>query len=311
MYYNFLSNLTICVVVFFIIFKNNFSKLLDNSSMLISFLFNYHQTQWTVAEIDLPTSRQTNSCAERSISGLICQSCELLATCIRIRGQWQTLPVEMCDSSMGFYCNLEKQGCSNETSPCHPFGYEGNFACTSEGTFPDPYDCQRYHMCYRAGSVLVSASVDCGRDKAFSAQTGDCSLTLRDDVCQGKQYKCIHSGDSAHWHGNRNIFYICKVTLDLGERIMYPTLYRCAPGEVYNGRDCVERQGPPAITTISPPNGEQFKCTRRGLFSDFNDCRSYFYCDVLLRKKRYACPLGTHFNLSLQACSEGPCVLGI
>lgn len=224
---------------------------------------------------------------------------------MRIGRQWKTLPVEMCDSSMGFYCNLEKKGCSNETSPCHPFGYEGNFACTSEGTFPDPYDCQRYHMCYRAGSVLVSAAVDCGSDRAFSAQTGDCSLSLADNVCHGRQFNCTNSGDSAQWNGNRNIFYICKATYDHGERVIYPTLYRCAPGEMYNGRDCVKIQQ--IITTTKAPTAEVFKCTSRGLHRDVNDCTSYYYCDVLLRQTRYTCPLGTHFNGSLQSCSNGPC----
>lgn len=228
---------------------------------------------------------------------------------MRVGGQWQTLPIEMCDSTLGYYCNLEKRGCSNETSPCHPFGYEGNFACTSEGTFPDPYDCQRYHMCYKAGSVLVSAAVDCGRDKAFSAQTGDCSLTLRDDVCRGPQYKCANSGDSAQWRGNRNIFYICKATLDLGVRILYPTLYRCAPGEWYNGRDCVEGQSNQQITTTVPPNLVYFVCTSRGLHPDMHDCRSYFYCNALLRLTRYTCPLGTHFDSGLQSCTKGPCVI--
>lgn len=278
--------------------------MLTSSSILI-----VQQSHWTTATEFQLTTRQTHSCAERSISGLICQSCELMATCVRIAGKWHTLPVEMCDASMGLYCNLEKRGCSNETSPCHPFGYEGNFECTSEGIFPDPYDCQRYHMCYKSGKELRSSSVDCGSDRAFSAQTGDCSLSLRDEVCQGRQFKCSSSGESAPWNGNRNIFYICKATYDLGERIIYPTLFRCAPGEYYNGRDCVENERVlTSPTTSAAPIVEVFKCTGRGLFPDSNDCKSYFYCDVLLRMARYTCPLGTHFSRKSQSCMKGICI---
>lgn len=254
------------------------------------------------------TSRETNTCSDRSISGLICQSCELVASCLIINGQWQTVPVELCDTNNGFYCNLARKGCSNETGPCLPSGFEGNFACTSQGVFPDPYDCQRYHMCYNAKSTIVSANIECGTDRAFSATTGDCSKSINDTVCTRPQYTCLSSGDSGHWPGNRNIFYICKAGTYQDQRILYPTLYRCAPGEVFNGRDCVE------VGSIAQPliDGSfsltpAFTCTSSGLYPDPANCRSYFYCDVLLRMKRLSCPKGTHFEDARKSCFRGEC----
>lgn len=224
-----------------------------------------------------------------------------------INGQWHTIPVETCETD-GFYCNLKYQGCSNETGPCHPFGFEGNFACTSEGVFPDPYDCQKYHMCYSAGSTLVSANIECGSNKAFSAATGDCSLALNDTVCSAKQYKCTNAGDSGTWPGNLNIFYICKATLDHGERILYPTLYRCASGEVFNGRDCVPRNEHKAgAGTVNAVNGPSFECKRIGLNADPGNCQSYYFCDVLLRAKRYTCPNNSHYDDTRKACVRGKC----
>lgn len=250
------------------------------------------------------TSRETNVCSERETSGLICQSCDLLARCIRLNGNWLTIPVETCNTEEGFYCNLEKKGCSNATGPCHPFGFEGNFACTSEGVFPDPYDCQKYHMCYRAGHTLVSANIECGGDKAYSAATGDCSATIDDGVCNEPQYECHQSGDSQAWAGNMNIFYICKATFDRGERILYPTLYRCSSGEVFNGRDCIPRQ---QYVKVPGEKHEIFVCEKNGLFSDPGHCQSYYYCDSSLNWKKYTCPQHTHFDNRMKTCVRGSC----
>lgn len=258
------------------------------------------------------STRETTSCDERSTSGLICQTCELMATCVMVDSAWMTVPVETCDTDEGYYCNVARRGCSNETGPCHPFGYVGNFACTSQGVFPDPYDCQKYHMCYNAASQPVVANIECGGNKAFSAATGDCSMGLNDTVCSRPQFTCSNSGDIAAWPGNANIFYICKATLERGQRILYPTLYRCASGEVFNGRDCMPRgrgNAPSGSDADKPakPVPAPFRCPHNGLHIDPLDCRAYYYCDVLLRSKRHRCPDATHFVDSKKSCMRGPC----
>lgn len=259
------------------------------------------------------SARETSMCNERESSGLICQGCGLLARCVRIHGGWETIPVETCSPEEGFYCNLNVGGCSNRTGPCHPLGFEGNFACTSEGVFPDPYDCQRYHLCYRAIHTLVSANIECGGNRAFSAATGDCSLTLDDDVCTTKQYTCQHSGDSQAWPGNRNIFYICKANFEQGQRILYPAIYRCASGEIFNGQDCVQKEEmiyhSPTIglTTSTAVNDSIYNCEKRGLFGDPADCHSYYYCDSTLTWAKYTCPTKTHFNNRTKSCVRGEC----
>lgn len=220
------------------------------------------------------SNRETSNCADRSTSGLICNTCSMIATCVRVNGVWLTEPVERCDTDAGMFCNLDAQGCSNATGPCHPFGYEGNFSCLSEGVFPDPYDCQRYHMCYRAGNIIVPANIDCGGIRAFSAATGDCSLTTKDSVCSKRQYNCTRPGESGAWPGNKNIFFICKATLDNGERILYPTLYRCAPGEKFEVDECVPIDSTPStgITTTFTTNTEKFMCKTPGLHVNPSDC---------------------------------------
>lgn len=253
------------------------------------------------------STRSTNECSERKTSGLICQDCFLLARCVRISGIWQTIAVDECNKERGEFCNLASKGCSNATGPCNPLGLVGNFPCTSEGVFPDPYDCQIYHMCYRVGHTNVSVKIECGQDRAFSATTGDCSLSLNDSVCTHTQYQCNHAGEIHAWPGNSNIFYICHATID--QHILYPTMYRCAPSEVFNGSDCVPRgtHGPGGDGGGGVP--EQFTCTKSGLFGDSNDCKSYFYCDYSLRWKRYTCELGSHFDNRTKACMRGNCWL--
>lgn len=254
------------------------------------------------------TARETNMCNERETSGLICQGCDLLARCVKMDGSWQTIPVETCNTEDGFYCNLNAKGCSNATGPCHPLGFEGNFACTSEGVFPDPYDCQRYHMCYRAIHTLVSANIECGGNRAFNAATGDCSLTLDDEVCSAKQYRCQHSGDSQAWSGNRNIFFICKANFEQGQRILYPALYRCASGEIFNGQDCVAKEQETVYHSPLPiVNETEFFCEKRGLYEDPDDCHSYYYCDSTLKWTRYTCPGRTHFHNRTKSCVRGEC----
>lgn len=248
-------------------------------------------------------TRSTNDCHERKTPGLICQDCSLLARCVRINSRWPTIPVELCDNDAGEYCNVAAGGCSNATGPCNPLGYEGNFSCTSEGVFPDPYDCQKYHMCYRVGDTKVSTKIECGHDHAFSAATGDCSLSLKDEVCTKSQYKCDHTGESHEWPGNSNIFYICHATIDIGQRILYPIIYRCGPREKFDGNDCVKRDR----NLGNKGAREPFKCRKSGLFGDANDCKSYYKCDLLLRLMRYTCEHGSHFDNRTKACMQGMC----
>lgn len=251
------------------------------------------------------STRATHECSERQISGLICQSCHLLARCVRINGEWQTKPVELCNEGAGEFCNVAARGCSNATGPCNPIGYEENFPCTSAGVFPNPYDCQKYHMCYRVGHTNVSAKLECGQDRAFSAATGDCSLSLNDSVCTQPQYQCHDSGEIRAWPGNSNIFYICHaMRTETGHRILIPTLYRCAAGEVFNGSDCVQRRNYDGGDGDTP---ETFACKKSGLFGDANDCKSYFYCDYSLRWKRFTCEQGSYFENRTKACMRGNC----
>ncbi|KNC32938.1 hypothetical protein FF38_07757 [Lucilia cuprina] len=270
--------------------------------------------------------RETSTCEGRQSPGPICESCDLLSTCVKHSNGWVNIPVETCDTQNGFYCNARLGSCSNATGPCHPFSFEGNFPCTSHGVFPDPYDCQKYHMCYFVGPTLVSASVDCGSDKAFNPATGQCSLTITHPVCHEKQFKCENAGDAHAWPMSPNIFYICKATSNQDERVLYPTLYRCDDGEIFDGYFCRADNArepnattkpiipatstlPPSVvvpTTIAPVLPRV--CSDVGLFADTQDCRKYYYCSAISGNlKQMECPVGTYFNEATSSCAFGSC----
>ncbi|EDV38683.1 uncharacterized protein Dana_GF24908 [Drosophila ananassae] len=268
--------------------------------------------------------RESNSCEGRQTPGPICESCELLATCVRHSNGWVNIPVESCDVANGYYCNARLGSCTNETGPCHPFGIEGNFQCTSQGIFPDPYDCQKYHMCYFVGATLVAAAVDCGNDKAFDARTGQCTLTLNDPVCLQRQYNCPNAGFVAAWPSNPNIFYVCKSTVNQNlndSLVIYPSLHRCNDGEIF--MDYVCRAGSNVLSPstdpsnpseiIEDPNDGGFNvmpttCQHVGLIADMDDCRKYYYCSALNGTLRHMdCPVGTYYRPELSSCVLGTC----
>ena len=250
----------------------------------------------------------------------------MVSTCVRVNNEWLTVPVEAC--SRGEYCNLKEKGCSSNTGPCNPVGHTGNFVCTSLGIFPNPYDCQRYHVCYQSGINLVSLGFACMHETAFSPTTGECSLTVEDGVCNEPQFKCENSGDKGSWPGNDNIFYICKAVEVNNQRVLFPTLYRCGSNEVFTGQLCERKPltistpaetftmststSPlssstqnPIDTTTSP--GGNFICYRAGIYPDRTNCRYYFSCDTYLRPIRIQCPIGTYFNQEMSSCYRGEC----
>ncbi|XP_014102993.2 uncharacterized protein [Bactrocera oleae] len=284
-------------------------------------------TTWFTLTVSQIQPREANTCESRQTSGNICESCELLSTCVRNSSGWMIIPIEICDTAKGYYCNSRHGMCSNSTGPCHPFAMDGNFPCTSQGIFPDPYDCQKYHMCYFAGVTLVSVTLECFGNKAFNVATGQCTATLQDPICLLPQFQCDKVGDAHAWPNSPNFFYICRALSQQDERVLYPSLYRCSDGEVFNGYACQQGNiqlettttAPIAVTTVVTLNGSDTdssstatpasgRCSMAGLSANPNDCTSYYYCSAVngIQSQR-KCPSGTHFSTQYASCVFGAC----
>lgn len=256
--------------------------------------------------IDSITKYQTDSCSDRQTSGFICTTCDILSTCIKIGQTWQTISLEVCDAAKGLYCNQKLGSCSNSTGPCNPIGQPGNFVCTSPGVFPDPYDCQLYHMCYTNGLNLVAINVNCGRNAAFNPTTGDCSLTTNASICSEPMFNCDIVGRMQAWPGNNNIFYVCHAKMQNNDRILFPELHRCSSNEVFSNGECLSKVFSLGLTTIAVPPVNNFICPSFGLYAA-EDCRYYHYCNGFIGSQLIKCSDGSYFDKTSSACVRGIC----
>lgn len=250
---------------------------------------------------------QTESCDVRQRTGSICMTCEILATCVNRTSGWAAVPLEICDTAKGLFCNPTEGRCSTATGPCNPIGQSGRFVCTSEGIFPDPYNCQMYHMCaQRAESTMVAANAVCGDNSAFDPATSGCNLNTASEVCTVPQFTCDNVGEMGAWPANPSIYYICMANTIDGVRFVFPNLYRCDKGQVFNGRECVTGSG-----NVGPIGGGNignngFKCQAPGIYADA-DCYYYIICDATLRAQRVKAPNNWHFDRASMQIKKGTC----
>ncbi|XP_053686473.1 uncharacterized protein LOC128736013 [Sabethes cyaneus] len=243
------------------------------------------------------TEFQTQTCTG---AGFICMSCRTAAQCLFLDGEWRPQPFEECNEDEGFHCNVLERGCSQNVGSCNPAGQEGNFVCSTEGLFPDPFDCQRYHLCYRNQQNMVAINMACD-STAFSAATGDCSLPRNASICTTLQWNCSRAGEMNSWPENNNIYYLCIA--DSRSGVLYPQLYRCSGNQIFNDGQCVERQAVPL-----PPDGDNsYRCEAAGLYPDPANCHFYFFCDNNLNSQHLQCPEGTIFQASTKSCVIGTC----
>ena len=217
--------------------------------------------------------------------------------------------MEICDASKGLFCNPTEGRCSTATGPCNPIGQAGRFVCTSEGVFPDPYNCQMYHMCsQRAESTMVAANAVCGENSAFDPATSGCNLNTASEVCTVPQFTCQNVGDMGAWPANPSIYYICMANTIDGIRFVFPNLYRCDMGQVFNGRDCGIGSGGGNIGGGNIGGGNTgFRCLAPGVYADDTDCYFYMICDSSLRARRVKAPNNWHFDKVTMQIRRGVC----
>uniref|UniRef100_A0A0A1X1E8 Uncharacterized protein F23F12.8 n=1 Tax=Zeugodacus cucurbitae TaxID=28588 RepID=A0A0A1X1E8_ZEUCU len=246
--------------------------------------------------------RNINTCEGRNTTGNICESCEQLSTCMRNPSGWTQIPVNSCDTSRGIYCNSLLGMCSNALGPCHPFAIDGDFPCNSQGIFPDPYNCQKYHLCYIKDDTLQSEPVECYGDTAFNVATGQCTSNLQDNACKTQQFQCANAGEIHPWPNSPKFYYICNALSNKDGSILYPSLYLCPDDEVFNDDTKQCQKG----STTPPPFDN--KCSMAGLSADPDDCTSYYYCwGVNGVKRHYKCPSDSHFSTGYLTCVYGTC----
>jgi hypothetical protein len=72
------------------------------------------------------TSNYIDSCSQRQAPGFVCMSdCSTLARCVFRNNGWETIPLQLCDTQQGLFCNANEQACSRNPGPCNPGNGQG------------------------------------------------------------------------------------------------------------------------------------------------------------------------------------------
>ncbi|XP_049814118.1 mucin-2-like isoform X2 [Schistocerca nitens] len=139
------------------------------------------------------------------------------------QGEEQAIELLSCKQDEGCVrgeCVEGASDCHSETDP---------ITCTGVGLFPDPDDCTKFHICKAGGGPSTNRT--CADDWAYNPLTGVCSEQLTGSICSSLPIVCDGLADTDRFPGNPSIYYIC--VSDDGVEI-YPSLYRCPHGGIYN-----------------------------------------------------------------------------
>lgn len=171
-----------------------------------------------------------------------------------------------------------------ETSPIQPL------VCTSEGFFPDPYNCNVFHYC--AGYGLESQFQTCPGDTVFNPEfksDSPCKVKVNDET-DCPQVDCTESTIFKHYGTSEKYFAYCREAPDStvdNPKEMIVSMFKCVEGTSFDGAQCV------------------FQCKEEGNFANPLSSSTYYQCyysDEVLVGRMLMCPSGSQFDGNLQSC---------
>nr|CAD7203907.1 unnamed protein product [Timema douglasi] len=274
----------------------------------------------------------TNNCEER---GYYCSTdCKTVYQCSGDAPDFVQITREVCDTNRGYYCSSAQGTCSTTFSnTCTPRGYK--FVCTTIGTFPDPFDCARYHICFGNLSDIQHSAEDCDSGWLYDPSAYTCKTKA--SYCSVDPVPlCESDGQIGATPRNPSIYYICNTGNSSNGVYLYPVLYLCPHGGIFDETEdsCVDSITPTPsdvttlstdapitnpgtnattkeVTTVLPatvttPDGTP-SCTEAGPLSDPSDCFSYYICAEDLSVSHATCDDGYHYSQSYLTCVFGTC----
>ncbi|XP_073983927.1 uncharacterized protein [Rhodnius prolixus] len=152
------------------------------------------------------------------------------------------------------YCNLGK--CSNSYNPYCNQAYNPLFYCPEEdGTYPDPLDCTRFHICLNRTAYTSYCNQP---GLVFSTETLSC--VKESDQHQCGKVMCLGNGTWVSYSTDEKYAFLCENSAPTHVR-------RCNESNVFN------------VHTAKC----EFKCNKEGLFQDLSsgDPASYIECSLL------------------------------
>lgn len=167
-------------------------------------------------------------------SGKVCDpDCQRIWACVNNNGQFKPALIGTCQ--LPKTCN--NGVCRDTPTPdCTPAARKP-FPCQSEGIFPDPITCKKYHYCIKnSNNELEDFERECKINLGYNPRTTYCDKKLVNNQC-AVNYPvpiCTVAGQHGALKENRSIYFVCSIYGNSGD-VLYPYLYLCEDGKVYNG----------------------------------------------------------------------------
>ncbi|XP_058465994.1 uncharacterized protein LOC131439243 [Malaya genurostris] len=200
----------------------------------------------------------------------VCMDCKKISVCLN----GQSLPEKECPpdipycvgSEMGSFCSVqpdpEREQCLDK------------FHCTSEGYFPDPYDCHYFYMC---DSSLKALRLDCMPGYVFDLSSKNCRRQIFPSDC--RKLDCSKSnGVWSYYSTNKQYYGYCYQSTSGSNEVV---LFKCGDGAEFDGFQC------------------KYQCRKEGKFADSGNRSRYFECyyvDFKLVARVRNCASGMMFD---------------
>jgi hypothetical protein len=213
-----------------------------------------------------------------------CYNCTTAPLCVVLPNKvnYSVGPYNCADSDASKpYCNAGV--CSDTPNLTCSEQMPKTFECTAAGVFPDPNDCQKFHVC---DTNQTDTTYICSKNYVYSHAKQACARKNTTTDCAVIKCKNTTVLEYVLYPKDANVYGLCV----RGKA----TVFRCGDREEFD-----------TSTSIC-----KFACKQEGLFP-VDNCRKYNEC-VFVFNNRYnllewECPVGTRYNATRQACGEGPC----
>lgn len=213
-------------------------------------------------------SSRAATCVATEPNGLKCDTCTEAIMCAEGVNKGPVScksPNMYCDPTNNACTDVLPAGCTTTTS---------TFKCPSEGYFPDPSDCTKYHYC--AAVAGAATTYNCPVNQVYDALAQNCIKKHYDSQCV--TMKCVEEGMIVH-AANPNYYAHCDKNLVL-------TLAKCPLNMQYS-------------------DGCRYVCKQKGYFPGKTE-DEYYQCTKnslhKLTPTTTKCPAGQVFSATTNNC---------
>nr|AGM32769.1 chitin binding peritrophin-A domain containing protein [Coptotermes formosanus] len=227
-----------------------------------------------------PRTTEQGTCSNSTDGNHTCFNCTVAPYCIAVPNGYINAGIVSCadlDASKP-YCADGVCG-ATPAAGCEPNVSTSAFTCTSEGYFPDPDDCQKFHLCVGT----EAADYSCSSNYVYSHAKNACIRRAASSDCA--VIKCTYKTvvEYVVYPKDSSVYGLCI-------RGNPTVVFKCREGEQFDTKE-------------SKCN---FVCKQEGLFPVPDDPRKYRECIYVSSNKfelvERTCPAKSVFDSSKGRC---------